>query len=55
MHKLSNKEIRQAFEKARKGQNALLSFFDHDRRYNVIDNVFDVCKRIKKISKNLKI
>ena len=54
VHKLSNKEIRQAFEKARKGQNALLSFFDHDRRYNVIDNISDVCERIKKISKEFK-
>ena len=54
VHKLSNKEIRQAFNKARKGKNALLSFFDHDRRYNVIDNISDVCKRIKKFLKNLK-
>jgi hypothetical protein len=54
VHKLSDYEIRNAFKNARNGKNSLLSFFDHDRRYDVIDNIADVCYRIKKISKEFK-
>ena len=54
VHKLTDNDIRNAFKNARNGKNSLLSFFDHDRRYNVIDNITDVCYRIKKISKEFK-
>jgi hypothetical protein len=52
--KLSDQEIRKAFSEAYNGKNSVLSFFEHDRRFNAIKNIEDVMQRIKIISNEFK-
>lgn len=55
VHTLSKKEIRNAFERASSGKNAVLAFFEHDRRDNVRAKIMEyACKQIYEVSKEYK-
>ena len=54
VHKITNKEIERAFLQAQKGDNACLSFFEHDRRMKTAENIYNAMKSISKISKKFK-
>ena len=54
VYELKDSDIEQAFEAAEAGENAILSVFEHDRRFNTVDNIYDFCERLSKISKKYK-
>lgn len=51
IHVLSEDEIREAFDLANSGQDAVLAFFEHDRRNNVTDKISLICKKIEHIAR----
>ncbi len=54
VYKLSEKDIIEAFELADKGHNSLLSVFEHDRRFNLIENLEEFLLRLNNVSKKFK-
>jgi len=54
VYEISEKDILEAFELARNGQNSLLSVFEHDRRFSLIENIQEFLEKLNKISKKYK-
>ena len=54
VYKIKEKDILDAFMLANKGENAVLSIFEHDRRFSLIENIAEFIQKFKKISKNFK-
>lgn len=55
VHRLSEKDILSAFEQAEQGNDAVLAFFEHDRRQNTIDKILNrCCRQIYEVSKKYK-
>ncbi len=54
VYKIKEKDISNAFNLADQGENAVLSIFEHDRRFSLIQNIDDFIHKLKKISKNFK-
>lgn len=51
VHSLAEDDIAEAFERARAGNNAILSFFEHDRRDITYAKLADANRRIAEIAK----
>ncbi len=54
VYQIKDADIVEAFETALSGENAILSVFEHDRRFNTIENISDFCQRLNKIAKKYK-
>ena len=54
VYEIKEKDIFEAFSLADKGDNAVLSIFEHDRRFSLIENIQDFTNKLKKISKEFK-
>ena len=54
VYTLSEDDIIEAFELADKGQDSLLSVFEHDRRFNLIDNLEEFLLKLNNVSKKFK-
>jgi hypothetical protein len=54
VYKLKENDIIEAFELAEKGQDSLLSVFEHDRRFNLIENLEEFLFKLSNISKKYK-
>lgn len=50
VHRLTEDEIKKAFVTAQSGQDAVLAFFEHDRRLNVIEKIQEACEIISHIA-----
>jgi hypothetical protein len=51
VYDIKDSDIEQAFKTAESGNNAILSVFEHDRRFIALDNIIDFCRRVYEISK----
>lgn len=51
VHVLTDQEIEKAFRQAQDGQDAVLAFFEHDRRDNTLTHFEDVARRISDVGK----
>lgn len=51
VYSIKDNDIKEAFQLAESGSDAVLSIFEHDRRFNVVDNISFFCNKVLKIKK----
>jgi hypothetical protein len=54
VYEITEGDISEAFELANTGQNSLLSVFEHDKRFSLIENIQEFLKKLKKVSNKYK-